>query len=83
MHSLSFLAASVVVIGLASCKQETAQAYPFDTCPVSGGKLGSHGDPYVFSRDGQEIKLCCESCLDEFNANADKLMKEIKERIKP
>lgn len=73
---------SCCAFGLTACSKSSATPYPVDTCPVSGNKLGAHGDPYVFTRDGQEVKLCCEACLDEFNENADKLMKEIAEAVR-
>jgi hypothetical protein len=40
--------------------------YPLDKCIVSDEKLGEHGKPYVFTHEGQEIKLCCKSCLKDF-----------------
>ncbi len=43
--------------------------YPLDTCLVSGEKLGAMGDPYVFTHEGREIKLCCEGCLRDFQAD--------------
>ena len=75
--------AALLTLVLASCHRETAQpstnakAYPLNVCLISGEKLGNHGDPYVFTRDGQEVKLCCESCLEEFNTNAGKLLKQL------
>ncbi len=81
--SFSLLAAVALVLGASACHRASAKAYPFDVCLVSGEKLGSHGESYVFDRDGQEVKLCCESCLDEFNENADKLMKQIADKTKP
>lgn len=68
---------------LTGCQRETGKPYPLDICQVTGEKLGNHGDPYVFVRDGQEVKLCCESCLEEYNANADKLLKELAAKAKP
>jgi hypothetical protein len=56
------------LFGLASCAS-TAKPYPFDVCLVSGNKLGSMGKPVVFVHQGQEIKLCCRPCLDDFQAN--------------
>jgi len=38
-------------------------------CPVSGEKLGSMGEPYRFHHEKQEVSLCCESCIDEFNSD--------------
>jgi hypothetical protein len=82
-RSCSLLAVTALMLSATACHREAAKAYPFDVCLVSGEKLGSHGDPYVFERDGQEVKLCCESCFDEFDANADKLMKQIADKTKP
>jgi len=53
--------------------------YILKTCPVSGGKLGAMGDPYVFEYKGREIKLCCKGCLKEFNKNAAKYIKQIEQ----
>ena len=89
MTSFRLSLAAVAVLGLAltACHREAAaaasRAYPLDTCIVSGEKLGNHGDPYVLVRDGQEVKLCCENCLEEFNSNADKLIKQLAEKPKP
>ena len=47
-------------------------------CPVSGEALGSMGKPYVFVYKGQEVKLCCPSCKDDFNKNPDQYMKMIR-----
>jgi len=57
--------------------------YPLDTCVVSGEKLGgSMGDPYVFVQDGQEVKLCCKSCLKDFTKEPAKYLKKIQETAK-
>jgi len=47
-------------------------------CPVSGDALGEMGKPYVFVYKGQEVKLCCPSCKDDFDKNPDKYMKMIR-----
>lgn len=60
-----------------------AKAYPLDTCIVSGEKLGGEmGDPYVFTHDGQEIKLCCKSCKKKFDKSPDTYMKKLKDAKK-
>ena len=47
-------------------------------CVVSDEKLGGDmGKPYVFVHDGQEIKLCCKSCLKDFNKEPAKYLKKI------
>lgn len=62
---------------LAGCGPKPA-AYPFTKCLISGQNLGAHGEPYRFVRDGQEVKLCCEACLEDFDKDAAKLMQQIK-----
>jgi hypothetical protein len=56
-----------------------AKPYPLDTCLVSDEKIGADPSmkPYVFVEDGQEIKLCCKSCLKEFKKDKANLMKKI------
>ena len=49
------------------------------TCLVSDEKLGSMGKPYVFVHEGQEVKLCCKSCLKGFNKEPAKYLAKIKE----
>ena len=61
-------------------KKEEAKAYKPDTCIVSDEKLGEMGKPYVFVHDGQEIKLCCKSCLKKFNKEPDKYLKKLVEK---
>ena len=47
------------------------------TCVVSGDKLTEMGKPYVFTHEGQEVKLCCKDCLKDFNKEPAKYMKKI------
>lgn len=80
---LSKLTLVFVLVGsLTSCGPK-AKPYRLNTCPISGNKLGAHGDPYVFVRDGQEVKLCCEPCLDDFNKDPAKYLAEIEAKSKP
>lgn len=59
-------------------KSEKAKPYPLKTCVVSGEKLGGDmGEPYVFTHNGQEIKLCCKSCLKDFKKDPAKYMKKV------
>ncbi len=68
------------LVGLAA-DQSAAKPKPYTlkTCVVSGDKLGEMGEPYVFVHEGQEIKLCCKSCLKDFNKNPAKYLKKMKE----
>ncbi|MEJ5239550.1 hypothetical protein [Limisphaera sp. VF-2] len=54
-----------------------AKPYPLDVCLVSGEKLGGHGAPYVFVHEGQEIKLCCKSCLKDFRAEPARYLQKL------
>jgi hypothetical protein len=56
-----------------------AKAYPLDTCVVSGEKLGEMGDPFVFTHEGQEIKLCCKSCKKKFDKSPETYLKKLKD----
>ena len=55
-----------------------AQVYPLDTCVVSGEKLGEMGKPFVFTYEGQEVKLCCKSCQKDFKKDPAQFLKKIK-----
>ncbi len=66
-------------LGLASCgKTSNAGSYPLTTCVVSGEKLDSMGEPHVFTHEGTEVRLCCKSCLDDFNKEPAKYMAKLK-----
>lgn len=58
-------------------KVEKAKPYPLKTCVVSDEKLGEMGEPYVFTHEGKEIKLCCKSCLKDFKKDPAKYLKKI------
>jgi hypothetical protein len=63
-----------------SAADTTPKPFPasLKTCVVSDEKLGGDmGKPYVFVHDGQEVKLCCKSCLKDFNKEPQKYMKKI------
>jgi hypothetical protein len=76
------------VLALAGDQSPPAQAknvkpYTLKTCIVSGEKLdGEMGKPYVFVHEGQEIKLCCKSCLKDFNKESARYLKKLAEAQK-
>jgi hypothetical protein len=76
--TLTFLAGPCV---LAADQKADAKAkpYPLKTCIVSGEKLGEMGDPYVFTHEGREIKLCCKNCLKDFNKAPANYIKKLDE----
>lgn len=45
------------------------ESYALDTCPVTGGKLGSMGAPIVKEYEGREIRFCCAGCPPKFEAD--------------
>jgi len=57
--------------------EKTPKPYPLKTCVVSDEKLGEHGKPYVFTHEGQEVKLCCKDCLKDFKKDTAKYTKKI------
>lgn len=54
-----------------------AKLYPLDVCIVSGEKLGSMGAPVVYVHEGQEVKLCCKSCLPDFKKEPAKFLAKL------
>ena len=72
----SFLAAPLV--GLAADKvKEKVKPYTLKSCVVSDEALGGMGDPYVFTYEGREVKLCCKGCLKDFKKSPAKYVKKI------
>ena len=52
-----------------------AKPYPLKTCIVMGDKLDKK--PFVFVYSGQQIKLCCEGCKEDFDKDPQKYLKKI------
>src|SRR5205809_489181 len=66
--------------------KKDSKSYPLKTCVVSDEKLGGDmGDPYIFtykdknnkSDAGREVRLCCKSCLKDFNKEPAKYLKKL------
>lgn len=73
---------TVPFAGFAADKAATPKKpkpYPLKTCVVSGEKLDSMGEPYVFTHEGREVKLCCKGCLKDFNKEPAKYIKKMDE----
>lgn len=66
----------------AEMKARSSDAYPLDTCVVSGMKLGSMGDPYVHKVGDKEVRFCCKGCLPKFEKDQAKYLKKL-EAAKP
>ena len=60
-------------------KSEKAKPYTLKTCIVSDEKLDA--DPNMksvsFTHEGQEIKLCCKSCMKDFKKEPAKYIKKL------
>ena len=63
-----------------TAKKEEVKPYKLDTCIVSGEKLGEMGEPFVFTHEGQEIKLCCKSCKKKFDKDPAKYLQKLEEK---
>lgn len=55
--------------------------YPLDTCPVSGKKLGSMGEPVTQDYKGREIRFCCKECPAKFEKDPESFLKKVDEKI--
>jgi YHS domain-containing protein len=85
--ALTLLTATLLAAPLggsaAEAKPAKAKPYPLDTCVVSGEKLGGDmGEPYVFTHEGREIKLCCKSCKKDFDKTPAKFVAKVDEAAK-
>jgi len=69
-------------VNAAEKEKEKAKPYPLKVCVVSDEKLDSMGEPYVFTHEGREVKLCCKSCLKDFKKDTAKFVKKMEEAEK-
>ena len=91
MKTSKLLIATILLTGLltapfiglsAEAKDEKKAAkpkpYTLKTCIVSDEKFGGDmGEAYVFTHEGREFKLCCKSCLKDFNKAPAKYVKKL------
>lgn len=56
--------------------------YPLKTCVVSGEDLGAMGKPVAYTYDGVEVQFCCDTCVDDFEADPAKYLAKITARPK-
>ncbi len=77
---------SGIVAGILGVRAEDKKPkpYPLKTCVVSGEEINDKGEmkPHVFTYEGQEVKLCCKSCLKDFNKEPAKFLKKIETEAK-
>lgn len=58
-------------------KDADAKPYPSAKCLVSGEGLGSMGDPFVVVAKGQELKFCCEGCVESYEKDKVGFLKKV------
>jgi hypothetical protein len=66
---------------VAKAEERVGDPYPLDTCPITGKKLGSMGDPVVKLYDGREVRFCCPGCPDKFEKDKAANLARIDEKI--
>jgi len=73
-----------LTLALTSCistpEAPDVQPYTLDTCVVMDSKLGSMGDPVVRVYNGQEVKFCCEPCVEEFESDPEFYLGKIRQK---
>ena len=52
-----------------------AKAYPLTTCIVTDEKLDKDATTFVYQ--GQEVKLCCDGCKEDFDKEPAKYLKKL------
>ena len=75
MKTLTFLI--LCSLGTLWAAEPQTPPYPLTTCVVSGKKLGSMGEPFVYHYKGQEVRFCCEHCLPKFEKDPASFLKKI------
>ncbi len=56
---------------------EAEAEYPLTTCVVSGEALGSMGEPVALDHEGTTVKLCCNGCREDFDADPAKYVAKL------
>jgi hypothetical protein len=82
--ALAFFLTATSLMAMDKDKSSKVTPYPANlkTCVVSGDTLGEMGKPVVIVKDGQEVKLCCKSCIKDFNKDPQKYLKIIRDHEK-
>lgn len=57
------------------------EPYPLTTCPITGKKLGSMGEPIVKVYGGREVRFCCGGCPPKFEKDLAASMAKVDEKI--
>jgi YHS domain-containing protein len=74
---LALAIAAVVYAAPLMAETLHSNAYPLDTCIVTGEKLGSMGAPVSIQYKGREFRFCCAGCPPKFQADPEPYIKKI------
>ena len=78
LFALLASAASFTIVGCKThehMQSASSDSYPLTKCVVSGEDLGDK--PYVFTHNGQTVKLCCKDCLAKFDKDPEQYMAKL------
>lgn len=56
---------------------QPSDSYPLDTCPVTGKKLGTMGEPVIKKYEGREVRFCCGGCPAKFEQDLQANLKKL------
>ncbi len=62
---------------MAAADKRIGDPYPLATCPITGEKLGSMGEPVVKLYEGREVRFCCKSCPPKFEKDLAKSLETL------
>jgi len=65
----------------AKADDRVGDPYPLDTCPVTGKKLGTMGDPVIKAYHGREVRFCCAGCPETFEKDMAASLTKLDEKI--
>jgi hypothetical protein len=65
----------------ATSTERAGDPYPLDTCPITGKKLGTMGDPILKLYDGREVRFCCPACPAKFEKDLAANLAKLDEKI--
>jgi len=78
----SFIFAVMMMTAIAGADEVIGDPFTATTCPVSGKKLGSMGEPISFVVEGgREVKVCCAGCEAPVKADPAKLLAKIDKQL--
>ena len=71
----------MVLAPMVQAEERVGDPFTLDTCPVSGAKLDSKGEPVVLIQDAREVKFCCAGCKPPFEADPASFLAKIDKMV--